>query len=82
MTLLSVMLIITVAFISFLAGRVAFYRLMLWFNPSRKLKLTYTGKDGVKRSKLLNISSKTDAEQLVELISEIKANGLLKRDQL
>lgn len=77
MTILSLMMIVTAAVTSFMLGRFVMYHLLVWFKPSKSLKLTYVDQSGVQHFREVSLESK-DARILVKTLNEIQSNA--KRD--
>ncbi|HGY3717979.1 TPA: hypothetical protein ACNVDX_003662 [Citrobacter gillenii] len=74
MSIISVMLMITVAVVSFMLARFAVYHLLVWLKPSKTLKLTYVDNNGVRHIREVSLASK-DALALATVLNEIRRDA-------
>lgn len=74
MSIISVMLMITVAVVSFMLARFAVYHLLVWLKPSKTLKLTYVDHDGTGHVREVSLAAK-DAHALAIVLNEIRRDA-------
>ncbi|MET3701514.1 hypothetical protein ABIB59_001350 [Citrobacter sp. UYEF32] len=79
MSILSVMSIITVGVVTCLAARYAVYRFLVWWKPSKTLRLTYIDSNGVKHFREASLDAK-NARDLASILNEIKRESKHQKD--
>jgi hypothetical protein len=73
MSPINIMMMITAFIVAAMVARYAFFRLLVWYKPSKALKLTYIDGDGLTQTKI--VSFKSDAPALVETILEMRTKA-------
>ncbi|MCB5312101.1 hypothetical protein [Yersinia intermedia] len=73
------MTLITMAVISLLVARGVVFHVLAFFFPPKSIKLSYTDKDGKIHTKLVNLSDENEDEELLSFLTELRANGKVRR---
>lgn len=76
MQIMDYMILITLTVTSLLIARGVVFHALAYFFPARRLILSYTDKQGVKRKKSVSLS---EDDELFRVLEEVKANAKYRK---